>query len=208
MTRIAGFSWMMIAAAGAAFGQYKTEDTGSADAAAAFKPVLEAKGVKILDAAGKIYCEIWLRAALPPAIKSTEQNITLPEIPPGAVLGVISFPAASSDRRGQLIKPGVYTLRYGQFPITGDHQGVAPQRDFVVLSRIADDADPAAMPVFDALMAMSRKGSGTTHALIMSIWKTDSFAPGLAKEGEHDWVLQRKLGAIPLSIILIGKSEG
>jgi hypothetical protein len=195
----------------AAFGDqtYKAEVSGPLpESAAAVKSALQPEGVKIVDGSGKVFCELWLRAALPADAKSTEQNITLPEVPHGALMGVISFPADATDRRGQVIKKGVYTLRYSQFPITGDHQGVAPQRDFLVLGQIATDKDPNATPDFKTLMEAARVASGITHPNILSMWKSDQFQPGLVKEGEHDWVLQRKVGNLPVCIILVGRAEG
>lgn len=196
--------------AAAAFGQeYKMQAGGAPPAeVGALKAAVEATSTKIVDAAGKVYCELWLRSSPAPAGKSTEANVTLPEIIPGTFFAVIQFPAASADRRGQPIKPGFYTLRYSNFPITGDHQGVAPQRDFFILSKLSDDADAGTPVKYDALMATSRKASGTTHPLVLSIWKPDSFAAGFTKEGEHDWVLQTKAGGVAMSIILIGRGEG
>lgn len=194
----------------AAFGQeYKMLAGGAPpDEVGALKSALEAKSVKIVDAAGKVYCELWLRSTPAPQGKSKEENVTLPEVIPGTFFAIIQFPAAAADRRGQPIKPGLYTVRYSNFPITGDHQGVAPQRDFFILSKLGDDPDVASSMKFDALMATSRKASGTTHPLVMSIWKPDTFTAGFAKEGEHDWILQTKAGGVSLAIILIGKGEG
>lgn len=190
-------------------GNYKAETAGPLpEAAAALKGVLNAEGVKIVDGTGKVFCELWLRSSLPADAKSGEQNITLPELPHGALIGVISFPATASDRRGQAVKPGVYTLRYSNFPITGDHQGVAPQRDFLVLGQIATDKDPNATPDFKTLMEAARQASGITHPNIFSLWKADQPQPGFVKEGEHDWVLTRSVGKVPVSIILIGRAEG
>ena len=204
------FALTAVVVAASVFGQdYKMQAGGAPpDEAGALKSAVESKSIQIVDAAGKVNCQVWMRATPAPAGKSTEANITLPEIIPGTFMGIIQFPAASADRRGQPIKPGVYTMRYSNFPITGDHQGVAPQRDFFVLSRVSDDTDPAAVPKFGALMDMSRKASGTTHPLVMSVWKPDTFAAGLTKEGEHDWVLQTKFGALAIAIILIGRGEG
>ena len=193
--------------AAAAFGQeYKMQAGGAPPEA--FKSAVEGKSIQIVDGAGKVYCDLWMRSTAAPAGKSTEANVTLTEAVPGTFFGVIQFPAQAADRRGQPIKPGVYTLRYANFPITGDHQGVAPQRDFFILSKVGDDTDISAPLKFDALMASSRKASGTTHPLVMSIWKPDTFTPGLAKEGEHDWILQTKAGSLSMAIILIGKGEG
>ena len=100
-------------------------------------------------------------------------------------------------------------MRFSFFPQNGDHQGVAPQRDFLVLSQAAEDKDGAANPVFDALMTMSRKASGTPHPLVFSMWKDDADAkPGFEKQGENDWVLHVKIGDVPVAIILVGKAEG
>ena len=133
--------------------------------------------------------------------------MSLPTLVHGAVVGVVHFPARYSDRRGQTLKPGVYTMRYSMYPINGDHQGAAPQRDFFLLTPAAEDKDPAAAPNFDTLMNMSRKASSTPHPAVFSVWKAEPFKPGLAAEGEQDWVLETKLGDIPVAIILVGKVD-
>ena len=192
-----------------AFGQYKSESAGAppAELAPTITASLQKDGVKITNA-GTAYCEIWLRTQKPSGGKG-EDNATLGPIPQGALLGVIKFDGKGQDRRGQNIKPGVYTLRYALIPINGDHQGAAPQRDFVVMSPAANDTDLNATPAFDALMDMSRKASGTPHPAVLSLWKADTdFAPGLAKQGESDWVLQTKLGDTPIALIVIGIAAG
>jgi hypothetical protein len=124
-------------------------------------------------------------------------------------MGVVRFPAKYMDRRGQSIQPGVYTMRFSFYPENGDHQGAAPQRDFLVLSRVAEDKDANATPTFEALMEMSRKASGTPHPLVLSMWKQDpaAFKPGVAAEGESDQVLQLKIGSTPISVIVAGVSN-
>jgi len=100
-------------------------------------------------------------------------------------------------------------LRYSQYPVNGDHQGVAPQRDFALLVRAGDDPGPSATPGFDALVAWSAKASGTPHPAVLSIWSSasDKF-PNFSKQNDHDWVLDVKVGDVPISIILAGKVEG
>lgn len=187
--------------------QYKAESAGASPSnlPPGMAQVLQKEGTKITGPNGTV-CEIWLVSTAPKGPASGEENVTLPTIPHGSLLGVIRFPSQGSDRRGQVIKPGVYTLRYSMFPINGDHQGVAPQRDFFVLSRIEDDKDASAKPNFDALMAFSRKASGTQHPLVMSIWKADDQNQTFAQQGD-DWVLQRKMGDTNLAIIVIGKAS-
>lgn len=157
---------------------------------------------------GARYCEIWLRADPPYGSSSSNKNVapnvTLPNIPQGALVGVIQFDADAADRRGQTIQAGVYTLRYGIMPMNDSHQGAAPQRDFLLLTPVAEDRDLNATPDFDLLVAMSRKASHTSHPAVLSFWKADADSPGFSLQGDSDWVLQSKVGGIPIAIIVAG----
>jgi hypothetical protein len=60
-----------------------------------------------------------------------------------------------------------------------------------------------------ALMKMARETSGRNHPMSLSCWKQDTdFQPGVSKSGESDYVLQVKVGDLPLAIIVAGKHEG
>ena len=194
----------------AAYAQYKMEPvpTPPPDLPAAYTAAFQKSGYRVAGDAGP-FCDIWFRTALPTGPKSAEEAVSFPTIPQGALLGVIYFPAKGADRRGQTMKPGLYTLRYSLYPINGDHQGVAPQRDFAVLSRIADDPDPSSTPAFDPLVEMSRKASGTPHPAVLSIETPPAGAapPSLNREGDKDWTLSIKVGDTPVAVIVIGKSD-
>lgn len=199
-----------VLAASAAFGQYKSETGGAPppELAPGISQALEQQGTKIVADNGTVFCEIWFRTSWPKGGSSSDPNVTLP-VPQGMLVGAIRFPGPGADRRGQPIKPGVYTLRYTLVPVNGDHLGVAPQRDFVEMVPAADDKDANATPNFDALVAMSRKASGTPHPAVLSIWGAGASDPlGLAKQGENDWVLTKKIGDAPVSVIVVGKVEG
>lgn len=169
--------------------------------------LLQKDGIRVLDGK-KVVMELWFRSTQPTGPKTTEDAISLTNIPQGSFVGVARFSEKGSDRRGQTIKPGVYMLRLGFFPPNGDHQGVAPQRDFLVLSRVEDDTDPNTAPAFEALMTAARKASGTPHPLVLSLWKAESAGKtGIAQEGESDWVLQSKIGDTPVSVIVAGKFD-
>jgi hypothetical protein len=191
------------------FGQYKMEPAGAppSDLMPALASMLQQQGIRVLGPGGSAYCELWLQKQAPSGPKVSDDAITL-SIPQGALLGVVRFAGPAQDRRGQSLKAGTYTLRYSQYPINGDHQGVAPQRDFALLVPAADDKDPNAAPGFDALVAMSVKASGTPHPAVLSIWasSSDKF-PNFGKQGDHDWVLDAKIGDLGISIILAGKVE-
>ena len=206
MTRICAF----LLAATAAFAQYKARpaEDPPADASAPVLGAMNKAGTKIVADNGSAYCEIWLRSTMPTGPNTGESSVTLPTIPKGALLGLLRFDAKGSDRRGQTIAPGVYTLRYGDYPVNGNHQGVAPQRDFLLLVPAALDKSPDAVADFDALVELSRKASAAPHPAVLSFWKADADdKPGFQKQGEKDWVLTANLGDTKVSIILIGKAD-
>jgi len=188
----------------AAFGQYKAEPAGAppAEVAAKIAQALQTAGFRITHN-GSPYCEIWLGSRLPAGPSSNAQNVTLPAIPIGALLGLIRFDGDGSDRRGQTIPPGLYTLRYANLPANNDHLGAARQRDFLLLIPAGDNRDPDSTPKVDTLVALSRKASGTGHPAVLSAWKADGEATVFSQQGD-DWVLQTKLGGTPLAVILIG----
>lgn len=201
---------MAFAACGAlAFAQYKVEATGEAPAevAAPIKELLAPAGHKVMSGDGKVWCEVWFVKAAPKGPDSTEADLMWKSVPPGSVIGAIRWHAGAYDRRGQVLKPGVYTLRFSMFPLNGDHQGVAPNRDFLVMTPAADDPSAAAVPKFDDLMKLSRKASGTPHPAVLAMYVVESdFQPGIQNVGE-DWNLFAKVGETPIGLTVVGKSE-
>lgn len=190
-----------------AFAQYKMEPAGAPPADLPFASTLQPQGAKITGPGGSVYCEVWFRTQIAAGPKSSDDAVTL-SIPQGTLLGVIRFPDKVQDRRGQNVKPGTYTLRYSQYPVNGDHQGVAPQRDFALLVPASDDKDPNSTPGFDALVAMSAKASGTPHPAVLSIWGGSAEKyPNFSKQNDNDWVLDVKVGDVGMSIILAGKVQ-
>ena len=51
-------------------------------------------------------------------------------------------------------------MRYALMPDDGNHLGVAPNRDFLLLVRAADDPDPAAVFKFADLVGFKQEGYG------------------------------------------------
>jgi len=198
----------LLCLAGFALAQdYKLEplSTAAPGLPAAYASEIQTSGYRVAGASGP-WCEVWFRKTIPTASKPADQTVALP-IAQGTLLGILRFPKDGADRRGQTIKAGVYTLRYSNFPTDGAHQGVAPQRDFALATPVANDPDPKAMPDFDKLVAQS-KTSGTAHAAVFSLEPpSGSTFPAVTKEGEHDTVLNVKVGDLPIAIIVAGKAE-
>ncbi len=199
---------LFLFAAVAAFAQdYKLEPIAAAapDLPASYAAEIAGQGYRVVGPSGP-WCEVWFRKTIPTGAKPSDQTIALP-IAQGTLLGVIRFPKAAADRRGQNLKPGVYTLRYSNFPPDGAHQGVAPQRDFALATPIASDADPKSTPDFEKLVAQSKQ-SGTAHAAVFSLEPPQgTIFPAVTKEGEHDIVLNAKVGDLPIAIIVAGRAE-
>src|SRR5665213_12133 len=188
MNALARWTGPLLLASATVWGQqYKADKAGPPppEVASAIAQALDKNGFQI-STRGAAYCEIWLRTILPSGPASKGQNVTLPNMPMGALLGVIRFDGNGSDRRGQTIQPGVYTLRYAIMPMNADHQGAAPPRDFLLMTPANEDRDVNAAPNFDALVAMSRKASRTPHPAVLSLWKADTdstaFIPSAASE--------------------------
>jgi len=198
-----GFSFALAALAQ----EYKLEPLPSPpnDLPTAYSSVLESKGYRIASPSGS-WCEIWFAKSIATGPASSDSTIVLP-IPQGTLLGVLRFPGNGSDRRGQSLKPGIYTLRYSLNPVDGAHQGVAPQRDFGLLTPISQDADPLAKPDYAKLVELSRT-SGTAHPAVLSL-ETPSGTqfPALTKEGEQDVVLNVQAGNLKLAVIVVGKAD-
>jgi len=199
---------LLICLAGIVFAQdFKLEPvtTAAPGLPAAYAAEIQSSGYRVTGPAGP-WCEVWFRKTIPTGAKPTDQTVALP-IGQGTLLAIIRFPKDAADRRGQNLKAGLYTLRYSNFPTDGAHQGVAPQRDFALATPVANDPDPKATPDFDKLVAQS-KTSGTAHAAVFSLEPPSGTTfPAVTKEGEHDIVLNAKVGDLPIAIIVSGKAE-
>jgi hypothetical protein len=156
---------------------------------------------------GKPYCEVWFRAEALKGPESSEVGLMWKTVPPGSVIGAIKFPGEGKDRRGQEIKPGVYNLRFSMFPINGDHQGVAPNRDFLVLTNAGEDTKVEPVSNFEELVNLSKKVSGREHPAVLSMFLVErNFQPGMGHMDE-DWYLQTTIGEAKVALILIGTAE-
>lgn len=89
-------------------------------------------------------------------------------VPEGALIGAVKVARDFRDIRGRVIKPGVYTLRYGLQPENGDHLGVSPHRQFLLISPAADDGD--AVPTgHEGTVELAKGSIGGSHPGVWSI---------------------------------------
>lgn len=205
---------LLVAFAAAAPQNYKAESTGectASDLDPAVKSALQAEGVRITGPDG-VLCEVWLRKSIPQ--KSAGSDYTT--LANGTFAGVITYALKGGDYRGQMIKPGAYLMRYQALPQDGNHMGAAPTRHFFLLSPASEDKDPATVADYKALIALSRKASGTNHPATLWLTRPTDGKPAFRSLDEGHWAVEAKTKAepaggseadFPIAIVLIGKSE-
>jgi hypothetical protein len=129
----------------------------------------------------------------------------------GTLVGAARVSGPFKEIRGKVVAPGVYTLRYGQQPQNGDHLGISPYRDFLLLSPAAVDKDPKVLG-FDGVVALSKQVIGTSHPASLSIDPPED-APGAVlsvykNESGHDGVVfevaRKPSGTIKFGLIVSG----
>jgi hypothetical protein len=185
---------------------------GDPGASEALKKAVETKGWRVSLADGA-YCDIWLRASVP-AGKTDAPGAVYTTLGESTLVGVITFAKATTDFRGQPIKPGSYTLRYAVHPADGNHMGISPIRDFLVMVPVASDPNPDAQFKFEELAKMSTKASGTNHPAVLSLVSIDS-APASPKAEANETnnivfsaAIKRPSGApTPLAFVVRGRAE-
>lgn len=157
---------------------------------------LSPNGYRVLLPDGSTVCDIWLRQSLPGTNKKETEGVLFPEIGESTLVGVISFPKATTDFRGDPVPAGFYTLRYALIPNDGNHLGVSQNRDFLLLVPAGSDSDPGAQYKFQELVRLSSKTSNTKHPGPLSMVQADTVIPGVADDDQGHTILSVK---VPLS---------
>jgi len=180
---------------------------------AAIRAALDAGGSRLVRPDGSVLCEIWLRRSLPVGRVTAAKGAAYPEMSESALLGVISLPNGGKDFRGQAIKPGLYTMRYELLPEDGNHLGVAPTRDFVLLLAAGVDRDPDAQYDFAQLVKLSAQAAGTNHPAAFVLLAPESGA--VPRTYQNPDGFQVFAGAIktdggknvPIALVVKGQAE-
>jgi hypothetical protein len=131
---------------------------------------------------------------------------TLKDVPEGTLIGAVKLSADGRDIRGRPLKAGVYTLRYGIQPVTDDHFGVSPFRNFRLLAPATADTDPAAR-AHDAMVELSAQTLGGKHPAVLSIDPSDAKDAPLSvyttELGHKSLIVE--IGKLKIGIVLIGR---
>lgn len=174
-----------------------------------------------LQAGGATIGSVWLVKQLDTkADFKPSSNVKYP-LTPGQLVGAIDVVKKSefTDFRGQDVAAGVYTLRYGQQPVDGNHVGTSELYDFLLAIPAKLDTDPATLKMPEAMHKLSAKTAGSNHPAIFSLLppKTDDKTPSLVHDGSKEfWILSLTADGksgdatvkIPLRVVIVGVSEG
>lgn len=176
--------------------------------------ILEAKGYRLTLDEPAPACELWIRKSVPARPKKDIEGLAYPQLAESTLVGVIRFSQPAADFRGQRIRAGFYTLRYELIPNDGNHLGVAPNRDFLLLVPAASDADPKAQFKFDELVALSREATGTKHPGPLSLAQADGMvtAAAVSRDDQDHWIFSApvKLASgdeIPIALVVKGRAQ-
>jgi hypothetical protein len=132
---------------------------------------------------------VWFRTEIP-AKATTEQvknGLTYREIPEGALVGAIRFPAKFTDFRKQEIPAGTYTLRFALQPDIGDHTGTAPHPEFCLMCQAKEDrsAEPIEKKKLIEVSSLVNEGR---HPAVLLLWPNNGKDAGVRVVGKGDGV--------------------
>lgn len=159
--------------------------------------------------------DFWWAAGVPLAEPGAPAWIAVAE---GTLIGAVRIDRQFRDIRGRVLKAGVYTLRYGIQPDNGDHLGVSPHRQFLLLSPAADDRSPAPQG-HEGTVELSKGSVGGSHP---GVWSIDPPAAGQqpvlsihTTDLDHQALIVevpasrdgKAAGTLKFGLVLIGKIE-
>lgn len=186
-----------------------------AEAPAAIREALQENGVRLTDEKGEPFADVWLRKGVPASGKpaGAKGTILFPVLAEGELVGLVKFAAEGHDYRDQAIAPGAYTLRYGLQPVNGDHLGVSPYRDYLLLLPAAKDTSLDRLAE-KPLQGRSAEAAGSNHPAVLMLLTAPggARAPSVARDDEKGLsglVLELPLAvegqsqAVPLPVQLI-----
>ncbi|MFQ5730352.1 MAG: hypothetical protein ACE5KM_00195 [Planctomycetaceae bacterium] len=160
-------------------------------------------------------CEIWFVKSA--AVKKATG--TYSSFAEGQLLGALRVGKAApyTDFRGQELKPGTYTLRYGKQPVDGNHVGTSELPDFLLALPAKTDTDPKTLTMKEMFHKQSAKAAGTTHPAIFALLpgKKTTKVTLSHDEDKELWILSVTVNAaakdkkapVPLTMVAVGKTD-
>lgn len=186
----------------------------------AIAKLIDGNGHRISGPDGPVV-EVWLLNGIEVKDKFKPSLLQMYPLSPGQLLGAmrIAKGATYTDFRGQQMKEGVYTLRYGLQPQDGNHVGTSETYDFVLALPAETDKKTTPIKTFKELAEISAKAAGSTHPAIFSLLDSKKAEKDarLEQDGLTDhWVLsfagkgkvKDKAVDLKFKLVVVGVSAG
>jgi hypothetical protein len=191
----------------------KAAEPPVADIAAPIKALLADDGVTVTNGATAL--TFWWVKQLP--LKEGSGAPAWDQVVEGTIVGAVRVAGQQTDIKGRRIKqPGTYVLRYGIQPANGDHLGVSPFRDFLLLVPIVLDTSDAPL-THDRLVELSPRAVSVSeaHPTVLSLdppVATDEPLSVRSNAAGHKAVVfevptSREGQKLRFGLILVGKIE-
>ena len=163
-------------------------------------------------------CNIWFCKEWKIAEDFKTSDEVLYPFTPGQLIGVIEYKRRGGDFRDQDINRGVYTLRYAQQPIDGNHEGTSATRDFLLVVSAEQDKSAAAMDI-EKLYAASAEAAESSHPglLLMQAVPADAdVSKPSIRTNDEEWSIVRISGVtnaggqskeLPMDLVVEGHAD-
>jgi hypothetical protein len=189
------------------------------DLSPAVRAQLDSTGVRVIRGAKTVLCDFWFCKDLATAddFKPTgQQHYPFRE---GQLIGAVRFARSGSDFREQELVEDVYTLRFALMPEDGNHIGVFPTRDFLLLVCARDDAEPAVIEDLEELNELSMEAAQASHPAmfpLLQVLEGGDGMPRMRHNEEQDWWIVRaglktKAGdaseTLDIELVVVGIAE-
>lgn len=148
---------------------------------------LTPSGYTVKKGTNRTVCRLWLAKSWTGKPGFEPTFTVLYPFAPGEFIGVIEYPRRAGDFRDQQVEGGVYTIRYGQQPVDGNHVGTSDTLDFLLLLPADNDKDPKQLDM-DTMIPLSAQVAGSTHPAILSMLRSNNKAeaPAVAHDEDRD----------------------
>jgi hypothetical protein len=163
------------------------------------RAMLDRKAMRVFDDKGKLLCTVWARKSLETkaTAEQAKSGLKYAHLQDTSLVGAIQFADTFTDYRKYKVQPGMYTLRLGNQPTDGDHQGTAPYNEFCLLTPAAADTSPGTMEPKE-LFELITKATKRKHPGVMLLFpcKTPPEKPVVEAKPKEHFVLSFRVPAI------------
>lgn len=221
-TALFAIGLLFIASPAIAADEYRLEKLAEPAPSESLSPsiaeAIETSGLRVLKGKSRTVVDLWPAKQWPAKAGFEPSSTVLYPFEVGTFVGVVRFKNRGSDFRGFEIPAGVYTVRYAQQPVDGNHVGTSDTQDFLLLLPAKEDKNAEPMSA-ESMNQVSPQVTGATHPAMFSLLRSDKESSKPAMHHDEDrelWSVQiignaktnGKSQKLPVRIVVVGQAEG